>query len=149
MKIEHYVEYLYPGSLLPEESVIKIDAPADLKVALKYLQPGCFAFSFFSLRIREAEVEGKKIRDAERFDVSARWYPDADVFTLDSVRDMGPEFQILSGNMECNGWPRVVRTRRGNWQPFLDADRLILTATAPQQAPNPVLPSSPNKKESV
>ncbi len=54
---EHYVEYLYPGSLFPEESERRIGAHWDLAEALKYLQPDAFSFSFFDVQVRQENYQ--------------------------------------------------------------------------------------------
>jgi len=47
------------------------------------------------------------------------------VKTLAEIKRESPDLTTLIGNMEGNGYDRVVLTRRGNYQPFTGKDVLI------------------------
>lgn len=44
---------------------------------------------------------------------------------VDEVKAEVPNSDILVGNMQRNGWDRVVKTRCGNFQPLTSLDTII------------------------
>ena len=47
------------------------------------------------------------------------------VMTVSDVRKEVPNSDILISNMGGNGWKKVIRTRRGNFQPFGLEDKVV------------------------
>lgn len=72
-----------------------------------------------------AREDGKKMRDTEIFNEGGKFYPGGVVYSLNDIKAMGQDFHILALNMEGNDWPKVVKTRAGNFQPFLDEDVVL------------------------
>lgn len=118
-----YVELLYPGSLFAEDEQVVVKERNAEKVAKKYRQ--CFAFRFYDLTTAEVSVDGvRRVVSGERKNVSPLYYPGAKSYTLAEVKRL-PDSRILASNMECNGWKRVVKTRRGNFQPLNKTDVIL------------------------
>lgn len=118
MIIEPRIEFIYPGSLFSEESSAVIDHrdPARVKI-----EDGAFAFRFYDLKTLAGTLEdGSPISKSERINISKTYYPGGEVFTADDVARLEPkeDYRILLSNMRGNGYGLVVRTRRGNFQPF-------------------------------
>lgn len=115
MKI--FCELLFPGSFYPEEQVIAVDVRDPQAIAAEH--SGAFSFQFFDQVSAEVEVDGVKRRVfGDRKNLSPKYFPGGTVFTKDDIEAMGPEFRILRANMNNDGWGVMVKTRRGNFQPF-------------------------------
>lgn len=125
MTIQHYVKFLYPGAFFSEESSKKIK-DRNLVEILSDLPPNAFAFQFYDHKVFTATREdGMKMKDVEVVDESGMYYPGGAAFTLDEIKAMGESHKILAANMKGNGWPKVVKTRCGNFQPLNDNDVVI------------------------
>jgi hypothetical protein len=119
-----YVELLYPGVFLPEESVVEVNERDPEAIAAKY--PNAFCFKFFDLIETEVIVGGQKKRvTTSRLNESKRYYPNAKLLSQADVKRLGPEYRTLLSNMECNEWPTVVQCNRGNFQPFESGDTIL------------------------
>ena len=114
-----YVEIFYPGSLFPESKVreVKDRTPIDLP-------SGAFAFSFFD---QEETIVKGEILVGKQKNRSGRFYA-GELFTLAEVKEKFPESRILISNMENNGYAKVVKTVRGNFQPFMPEDTMLVGA---------------------
>lgn len=114
-----YVEIFYPGSFFPETKVqeVKDRTPIDLP-------NGAFAFSFFDRE--ETKINGEVLYGKEK-NRSGRFYA-GELFTLEEVKEKFPENRILISNLENNGYDRVVKTIRGNFQPFTSNDTMLVSA---------------------
>lgn len=112
-----YIEYLYPGSFFSEEEtkVVKNRSPKTHKIP-----NGVFAFRYFDQTSKTVRVGGNpQVVFGKRKNISKTYYPDGTLCTISDLKlDNSQDFSILISNMECNDWPVVVRTRRGNYQPF-------------------------------
>jgi len=98
---KHYVEYLYPGMLFPEESIIEVPSrdPADLNIQ---------------------ELTGKPKNR------SPKYYVRGEIFSVDDLKALNnPDLRILISNMEGNDWPNVIKCHTGNYQPFEAEDILL------------------------
>lgn len=134
MKIEHHVEILYPGSFYPEEYTYKISRRETSEV-YKHAKPGMFCFSYYDVEVRSGKLEdGELITDHKIVNKSGRFYPGGTLLNLTEVKLLGPDFRILASNMECNGWKVIVKTRRGNFQPFEEGRDTILSDMATPSA---------------
>lgn len=120
MKREQMVEYSYPGTFVSATSsevcghnnADQIECP-----------DGAFAFRFFDRVTQTATLEDGRTQDhVERENVGGWYYPGGEVLTVDDVESLDGDHRILLSNMRCNGWDRVVRSRRGNFQPLEAAD---------------------------
>ena len=115
-KLVTYVEFEYPGSFFAETEV-KAITKRDVRKAKanKY----AFAFRFFDIIEKEVTVGGEVKRVvSSRRNVSPTYYPGAKILDAKAVAKLPGDHGILLSNMRCNGWEKVVRTRRGNFQPF-------------------------------
>ena len=109
-----FVEFLFPGSVIPEKEVRQVE-----NRDIPEVPEGAFVYSFFDLN---RTVVGKEEFWGSRNNHSGKVYPNAQILTVQDVKDQIPNSDILVANMEGNGWDRVVRTRRGNFQPFNEGD---------------------------
>ena len=119
----HKVEFLLPGSFLPESVVRTLDERS-VDAATTQVPAGAFCFVLFDVP-ETPDLGPDFVVTAKRQNVSGRYYLGGDVLTLAEVEALGPEKRILASNMRGNGWARVIKTRRGNWQPFTDEDALL------------------------
>ena len=112
-----YIEYSYPGALFSEyeTKVVKSRSPKTHKIP-----EGAFAFQYFDQTSKTVKVGGEpQVVFGKRKNVSKTYYPDGKLYTIDDLKkDDSGDFSILISNMKCNDWPVVIRTRRGNYQPF-------------------------------
>lgn len=116
--LKHYVEFSYPGAFFSEHSIKEI---AERKPELVNAPEDAFAYRFYDRE--EVEVDGELLC-GERKNFSAFTYF-GKVYSLEEVKAEFPQYTTLINNMECNGWNKVVRTRRGNWQPLGEGDIVI------------------------
>ena len=117
-KTKQYVEFLYPGALVPESEVREVpNREASVEVP-----KGCFAYKFFERQETESE-DGEVLLGRPRNYSGTHYF--GKVMSLDDVKREMPNQRTLISNMEGNGWDRVVQTRRGNYQPFTEQDVLV------------------------
>lgn len=126
MLIEPRIEFIYPGSLMSEEQSSAIDHrdPALIKVV-----DGAFAFRFYDLKTLAGTLEdGSPVSKSERINISKTYYPGGELFTAEDVERLEPkkQYQILLSNMRGNDYKQVVRTRRGNFQPFDEKNDAVI-----------------------
>lgn len=116
-RVIDYVEYLTPGSFFPEPYVREVES-RDVDAAVAAAPPNAYGMAFFSVIETEVEADGKvEVLRSNRIHLSERFYLGGQVYTLAEVRALDLPGALVS-NMECNGWPTVIKCRPGNWQPF-------------------------------
>jgi len=118
--LKHYVEFLYPGILFAETECREVKSRDHRR--LRKIPENCYGFRFFDRT--ETKVDGEKLY-GDRKNYSGTYFIDAYTYSLQDIKDQFPDQKILISNMECNGYKRVVRTRRGNWQPLEKKDKII------------------------
>jgi hypothetical protein len=119
-----FVEVLYPGVFYPEESVYKVKTRDPQAIADKC--PTAFCFEFYDQTRKQVKVDGEhQTVSGKPKNKSGRYYPGATVMTVEDVKRLPGDHSILVSNMEGNNWPRVVKTRRGNFQPFKKGDHIL------------------------
>ncbi len=117
--LKHYVEFRFPGVMFSESSAqpiserdpSKVQAPRD-----------AFAYSFFDRQEYTAQ-DGEILVGAPRNRSGTYYFGKA--MTLQDVRREIPNSDALQDNMKYNGWKKVVRTRRGNFQPLKEDDVIL------------------------
>lgn len=115
---KHYVEFSFPGAFFSE---YKVQEVTERNPELVKVPEGAFAYRFFDQS--EAIVDGETlVGDRKNFSPLTYF---GTAYTLEEVKAQFPECTTLISNMECNGWNRVVKTRRGNWQPLEEGDTVI------------------------
>ena len=115
--LKQYVEFFFPGSFASETSAQEVASRAD---AVE-LPRGAYGYRFFARR----EIEqGGEVLKGERKDIGPMTYY-GEVLTLEDVQSLTGDYRILASNMKCNGWDRVVRTVRGNFQPLDTCDVVV------------------------
>lgn len=125
MSTQHKVEYLIPGSFMPEEVTRTVDHRDPARAAAD-APPSAFCFTIFDVEAAPDLGPDFKVYPKPK-NRTGRYYIDATVYELaDVVAELG-EQSILAWNMATNGWGRVVKCRAGNWQPLDDADTIIRT----------------------
>lgn len=114
MKVK-YVEFLYPGVLFNETSLSprETDKPQSIKIP-----EGAYAFRFCERT--EGKIKGEEVIGKWQYDPKTYYARGGKVFTLAEVKAgaISGDCNILISNMECNGYDRVIKTNRGNVQPF-------------------------------
>lgn len=117
----HKAEYLLPGSFMPES--IRLELPERTLAAAKAAAPpSAYCFTMFD-EADPVDLGPEFSVTPKRLNVSGKVYLGGALYELAEVRSMGET--ILAENMEHNDWPRVIRCRTGNWQPFFDGDMVI------------------------
>ncbi len=119
--LKQYVEFFFPGSFVSETSAQEVANRTD---AVE-LPRGAYGYRFFAQQ--EVEQDGEVLK-GERKDIGPMTYY-GEVLTLEDVQALPGDYRILASNMKCNGWSRVVRTVRGNFQP-LDVCDVVVTPNA-------------------
>lgn len=116
--LKHYVEFLYPGALFSETSVEEVAERDPRKVQAPR---ECFGYKFFDrleVRVGDETLIGESKNHSGTFYFGR-------VMTLEDVKREMPEADILIRNMKGNGYDRIVKTRRGNFQPFTKKDKIV------------------------
>ena len=119
--LKHYVEYLYPGILVSETSIVEV-AERDVKAVT--IPDDCFGFRFFD---RTVTVIDGEILTGDRKNVSG-WYYQGEKMTLEQVKAIygsDPKYRILIANMEGNGMGTVVKTKFGQFLRLYDNDTIL------------------------
>ena len=116
--LKHYVRFSFPGILLNE---YKTEEVAERNPELITVPEGAFAYCFFDRT--EEVVDGETLIGEEKNFFFFFYF--GKEYTLEEVKAQFPEYTTLISNMEYNGWNRVVRTRRGNWQHLEEKDKVI------------------------
>ena len=122
---------LYPGSFFPEEGR-PVEVPdADPQTAIAAIPDP----KWFAVEVRT--VTQKRWTDGEGGEM---WRTDSErgryriyvgeALTAEDVERLDGDHSILLSNMRGNDWERVVRTRRGNFQPVEPGDVVIAPAEA-------------------
>lgn len=149
MMRKHYVIFSSPGTFMAEQSEREIrewDARKAIAMAANIKErygavPYGFYFETRAVAPDSPDGEGGTIRGAEKtIRKSPMHFINGKVETLEQVKARATDRdQILIGNMECNGYSRIVTTKNGwSWcQPFtdgainLDADGTVLEIASP------------------
>ena len=125
---KHFVKFFSPGTIVAEDTVKPIDSwSQSLAVEMsRYIteRHGATPYGFkFLTRTRAVDA-----LDSHVSATSGMYYLQGKVETLTEIKAKGdPANKILIGNMECNGWDKVVTSTKGyKWtQPFNENDVLI------------------------
>ena len=125
---KHFVVFMSPGTLFHETTSKEIDS-WDVEKAKQMAtgiseRYGATPFGFyFTTRSR-----GAKDLDAKVTATSPTYFLGGKVETLEEVKARATkEDSILIGNMECNGWNRII-TNTNSWkvtQPLKDEDVVL------------------------
>lgn len=115
--LKHYIEYSFPGSFMSNHKVEELQA----RIAPDVLPENCFAYQFFD---RTEVTEDGETLTGPRKNTSPMYYL-GETLTLEDVKALPGDTQILQSNMRCNGWDTVVRTVCGNFQPLREGDVVI------------------------
>lgn len=119
--IKHYIEWFYPGTFVSESQGSEVatrEAPTE--------RPnGTYGYRFYSRS--EVELDGEQLVGARK-DISPMTFYGKE-FTLEQVRALPEDWpgqnSILISNITRNGYERMVRTVRGNWQLLDPADVVV------------------------
>lgn len=125
---QHYVEFLFPGAFLANASVV----PVESREATPDVPDGAYGWRFYTRS--EVEQSGERLTGMPR-DFSP-WTYVGEALTADDIRalDDGRDYTILLGNMRCNRWDRVCRTRAGNFVSMEPGDRVVSPTSALEDA---------------
>lgn len=121
-------EYLAPGAFMSESYGTRELAEPTTEQVLEH-QPN---ENWFGARVSSVTEKMFRASDGEvawveenRPQLIFTVYNYGEIFDLERVKALGAGYDILVSNMEGNKWPRVVRTRLGNWQPLEDEDVVL------------------------
>lgn len=124
MKVQHMVEFFYPGVFAEESDTRKITHSDPNKVRVP---KNAYAFRLFDLVIQTATLEdGRTIEHRERQNESIMYYPEASILSRKEVEKLVGEDSILRRNMEYNNWNKVIKTRCGSYQPYTKKECQVL-----------------------
>lgn len=115
---KHYVEYYYPGMIVPEtrtREIEKREIDVDPKEAKFY------AYRLFDCTLEE--VNGELLSGNPKNHSPMTYI--GRVMTLEDVKREMPESLILISNMELNGYEQVVKTKFGQCFPVNKEDKVI------------------------
>jgi hypothetical protein len=125
---------LYPGSLFPEDGrPVEIpDATPEAALATAGEDDRWFALDVrTTTQKRWTDGDGgemwRVVEESSRYRIYV-----GEVLTADDLEHLPgiADYSILLSNMRGNGWERVVRTRRGNFQPIEPGDVVLAPAEA-------------------
>jgi hypothetical protein len=123
---------LYPGSFFPENGRPVEIPDADPETARAAVGDD---EAWFALDVRTTTQKRWTDGDGEEMwrtaaELSRYRIYLGEVLTADDIErlDDGHDYSILLANMRGNGWERVVRTRRGNFQPVEPVDVVLPAA---------------------
>ncbi len=72
------------------------------------------------------DADGKKVQlMSERINVSPMHYYGGKLYTVEELKREFPDSHTLISNIEGNGYPKAIRCRTGNWQPFEKTDVFV------------------------
>jgi len=126
----------YPGSFFSEEGAsVRIDNPGTETA----IAPFKDSDTWFAITVTESwwqrweseegDVEWRPCKPTLATPVKQHVIYRGEVLTADDITRMavddGPDYSILLANMRGNGWDRVVRTNRGNFQPVEPGDVVL------------------------
>lgn len=134
--MKHMVRYYYPGSFMSEESTHELSCfPGDRVAEAARLAPDhAYCFVLYDVDLPDpaalAALGERFTVVPKHLDETGRYYlPGAREYDVDGVQgwgeSTGEDVAILVSNMRGNGWSRVVRTRKGNWQPLMSRDVVL------------------------
>ncbi len=116
---KYYVEYSFPGSFFSNYETKEMEHCSVL--AEEKAPDGSYAFKFFTV---EESEDGSLT--GHRKPVGGIYYlSGARTYTLPELKASFPNEEILIGNMECNNWKKLVKTKLGNYQPFNKEDVIL------------------------
>lgn len=115
----HYVEFLYPGIIVSETSVKELKEGERDNIQMP---DGAFGYRFFE--VMETKTDDGEVLKSKRRNVS-NWYYEGKKLSLVDVETLYPKEKILISNMRNNNWMYVVKTKFGQFIPFLEGDVVL------------------------
>ena len=124
MTRETYITFEFPGSFFAETESHPIES-RDIDAALDIFPDRAFSFQFYDKVTQTARREdGKEITIVERENVSPRYYPGGDVYSLERLAKEYGTGSVIYRNTENNHPAGAIKTRIGNFQPYTNDVRL-------------------------
>jgi hypothetical protein len=111
-KLQHYVEYFYPGAFFSESDDKKIEERNPEKVRKP---KNAYGFRLYSRM--ECWKEGRLLQGPVE-NCSGMYYFDASVFTAKEAEKQFPNESILLDNLRNNKMSHIVKTKFGGFQQF-------------------------------
>lgn len=129
--VHHRAEFQLPGFMFTENVTREIPTRDDADV-LAVAPDHAFAFRVCDVPAVVPNMDGFTVTPIP-YNWGPRTFIGGDVFDVDMIEsddrlraDLGlSDDRTLIANARSNGWPRVIRCRTGNWQPFEDDDRVV------------------------
>lgn len=118
--LKHYVEYVYPGCIVSESSKREVTDRIP-ELAREKMPEGAFGFRFMD---RQEMTSNGETLSGEFKDIGS-WHYEGTMYTIEEVKSLFPDKEILISNMECNHWNRVVKTKFGQFINLNDGDVVL------------------------
>ena len=115
-KTKIFITFYYPGFFFSETATYEV---ANEEKAIKKANADKYWFRY-ELSRREDIVDGKKTYEGEE-EVYKTVVFAKEICTLEDIERMDKEGKDIGNlliNMKVNHYKKVVKTRRGNWQPW-------------------------------
>lgn len=120
---KYYVEFWYPGCFVSECDTREI-TEAEFENPEKIVAPK----NAYSFRLFKQEVVKGKIGNLfgeKRYDVDKTYYLGGEILTYKDVVTLKGEHSILADNMRGNKWDCVIKTKCGQFFPFMEGDVIL------------------------
>lgn len=128
MTTEHWVKFLLPGTLFPEETRVQLESRST-REAMAFADKNAYAFKLYDVEVRTGVLEdGEKIENRRMVNESGMYFIGGKLLDKEDIakeNELNNRYSILLSNMESNGYEYVVRCRTGNYQPFQEGDVLF------------------------
>jgi len=122
--IQTYVRFWLPGAFFGEDYTRKVTGRSIEDITP--LPCGTYAYEFYDVATTSIVYKGKRtVLDSKTINESGRFFPNAEVMTVEDVASKVPDSHILIDNMRGNQWSAVVLCRTGNFQPFETGDEVV------------------------
>lgn len=123
----HFVTFLSPGTMFTEDTTEPIESwdssqAMEMAHSIKERHGATpFGFYFTTRERKDNELDSKEVKRSKMF------YLGGEVLTLAQVKKTMPTERILIGNMENNGYAKII-VNTNSWkitQPFREGDTLL------------------------
>ncbi len=122
------IEYVIPGSFFSEyDTIIDESGERNIEKAVKNAPAGAVAFSFYAELEETVRAFGEQRTLQKRVNNSCLYYIGGDIFTAEEVAQLPGDYKTLLSNMKYNDYKHVIRTRRGNFQPFFEGSDILIS----------------------
>lgn len=116
--LKYYVEFLYPGIIVSENSSEEINHTDALKISMP---EHAFAFRFYERE--ERQYRGETLVGKAKNHTP--WFMEGEELSLDEVKSRYPNERVLITNLKRIQPARVCRTKFGQFIPLRGKDQVL------------------------